>query len=251
MPVAQLLDLLEAREGIVALVGAGGKKTTLYRLAAAHEGPVAVTTTVRMAPFPAELEAARLVDDSDGLAASVPAAAERRRCVAYAAPGDRPGRMGGVAPEVVARLHRRGGFRATLVKADGARMRWLKCPRDDEPRLPAEVATVTPVVSARAIGRPLDERTAHRPAVCAARLGLAEGEAVAPRHVAALLGQLVARCREGGVRLVPVINMVDGPHLAPAAWEAGRRLLDREPDIARVILATMNRYEPLVGVVER
>ena len=33
---ARLLDLLAARTGLVCAVGAGGKKSTLYRLAEAH-----------------------------------------------------------------------------------------------------------------------------------------------------------------------------------------------------------------------
>ena len=33
----RLLDLLAARHGLVCAVGAGGKKTTLYRLVEAHK----------------------------------------------------------------------------------------------------------------------------------------------------------------------------------------------------------------------
>ena len=40
-----LLDLLGARSGIVCAVGAGGKKTVLQHLAAAHPGRVAMTAT--------------------------------------------------------------------------------------------------------------------------------------------------------------------------------------------------------------
>ena len=38
--MSDLLDVLEARAGIVCAVGAGGKKTTLYRLADLHPGRV-------------------------------------------------------------------------------------------------------------------------------------------------------------------------------------------------------------------
>ena len=52
-----LLDALGARRGMVCAVGAGGKKSTLYRLAEAHRAvgspSVALTTTVMAAPPPA------------------------------------------------------------------------------------------------------------------------------------------------------------------------------------------------------
>ncbi len=40
---ASLLDLLDARAGIVCAVGAGGKKSLLRHLATAHPGRVAIT----------------------------------------------------------------------------------------------------------------------------------------------------------------------------------------------------------------
>ena len=53
---ARLLDLLAARHGLVAAVGAGGKKSTLYRLAEAHRlvgsARVGLTCTVSMGPPP-------------------------------------------------------------------------------------------------------------------------------------------------------------------------------------------------------
>ncbi len=252
MPVTPLLDWLEAREGIVALVGAGGKKTTMYRLAAEHPGRVAVTTTVRMAHFPPEFRGSRAVGGPEDLAMLVPEMARSSRRVAYAGSEDGPGRLGGVPLDLVARLHRQAGFDATLVKADGARMRWLKCPRQGEPLLPEGVSTVIPLASARVVGRRLDARVAHRPESCAALLDLAEGQTLGAGHLATLLAQLVARSRVSDrVRVVPVINMVDGPDLERFAREAARRLLELDPQLPRVVLAAMNRPEPLVAVVGR
>ena len=54
--------------------------------------------------------------------------AKRRRAggvLVYAEPSSKPGRIGGVPPAVVAALHAAGAFDVTLVKADGARMRWI------------------------------------------------------------------------------------------------------------------------------
>ncbi|MCB1808645.1 MAG: hypothetical protein KDJ99_26900, partial [Candidatus Competibacteraceae bacterium] len=47
-----LLDSLQIQGGIVCLVGAGGKKTTLYALAQRFSGRIGITTTVHLPPFP-------------------------------------------------------------------------------------------------------------------------------------------------------------------------------------------------------
>ena len=162
----RLLDLLAARRGLVAAVGAGGKKSTLYRLAEAHRligsARVGLTCTVSWGAPPDGLVDARLVAAPERLAAELPALAQRHRLLAYAQPSPKPGRLGGLPGALIGQLHDAGDFTVTLVKADGARMRWIKAPRDDEPVLPAGVATVLPVVSIRALGRPLEPTIAHR-----------------------------------------------------------------------------------------
>ncbi len=77
----------------------------------------------------------------------LPAAVARldpARSVAYACPGDKPGRRAGASPPTIERIHREGGFAATYVKADGARMRMVKAPGADEPALPESATTVLP-----------------------------------------------------------------------------------------------------------
>ncbi len=48
----EILDLFQARRGVICAVGAGGKKSTLYNLVARHPGRVALTATVFTAHFP-------------------------------------------------------------------------------------------------------------------------------------------------------------------------------------------------------
>ncbi len=188
---ARLLDLLAARAGLVCAVGAGGKKSTLYRLAEAHllagSARIGLTCTVSMGPPPRSLPAHRLVAPAETLAEEVPALARRHRLLAYAGPSAKPGRLGGVPGELIAGLHAEAGFAVTLVKADGARMRWLKAPRDDEPVLPPDAATVLAVVSIRALGELLEPTIAHRIERVAAVTGAALGARLEPAHLARLL----------------------------------------------------------------
>ena len=247
-----LLDLLDAREGIVCAVGAGGKKSVLQHLAARHPGRVALTGTVVTMHFPERLEFSVAVAPDAELPGRI-AALDPARGVAYACPIDKPGRHGGVSPEVIVRIHREQGFAATYVKADGARMRWIKAPDDDEPALPPVFDRIVAVVSARAIGEPLGPRIAHRLERVQAVTGLARDEIVRPLHIGRLLASPEG-LRKGAERcpVAAVINMVDAPEREALAREAAGIALDLEPAIGRVVLTCLQREEdPVVDVVSR
>lgn len=249
-----LLDVLSAGRGLVCAVGAGGKKSTLYRLAEAHRAVgsarVAYTATVMVAPPPASLFGEPLIGQGEALARALPCALAQRSMVAYAGPSSKPGRLGGLAPEWVADLHARLGFTATLVKADGARMRLIKAPAEAEPVLPPGTATLLPVVSARAIGRPLDPATAHRSDQVSRITGAAPGERLEPIHLARLLVAADGALQKaGGAIVVPIVNMVEDSDLLLAARETARQALAMTRRFERVVLAAMTAEQPLVEVV--
>ncbi len=245
-----LLDALNARRGIVCTVGAGGKKTTLYRLAGAFSGRLGLTATVPTLPVPDEFRDSEVVGETDVLADEVVAASHQARRVAFAKPSDKPPRLGGIPPELVEEIHARAGFDATYVKADGARMRWIKAPSEHEPQIPLSTATVIPIVSARALGEALSERIAHRPELVAAVTGAKIGELLSPIHLGRLLASPDGALRRtGDAIVVPLINMVDDDGMLVAAREAARHALSLSRRFDRVVLARMNAPEPIVEVV--
>ncbi|MGH8117452.1 MAG: selenium cofactor biosynthesis protein YqeC [Rhodanobacteraceae bacterium] len=249
---ADLLDLFGARRGIVCAVGAGGKKTTLYRLLAAHPGRAAFTSTVFTYTFPDDLAACPVVDAPDRIVAAALAAARSHAKVAYACPSDKPGRYVGLAPAQVLQCHVEGKFDVTLVKADGARMRLIKAPDAQEPNLVAGASTVLGLVSARAIGLPLTARCAHRPECVSAVTGAADGEALTPLHLARLIASPDGLLRGvGHATFVPVINMAESAVERAAAHDAARIALDLSDRYDRVVVAAMRTAEPIVEVVAR
>ncbi|MDN5849395.1 MAG: putative selenium-dependent hydroxylase accessory protein YqeC [Nitrococcus sp.] len=247
-----ILDLLEARRGIVCAVGAGGKKTTLYRLAAAHPGKVGITTTVFMAAFPEELQAARVVVPQAELAAAVVASARENRQVVFACPSEKKERLGGLAGDSVQPLHQGGGFDLTLVKADGARMRQIKAPAAQEPNIPVGADVVLFLVSARAIGQPLDEAVAHRVECLESVTGAHRGEPIEPRHVARLLTATAgARQNVGDALLIPIINQVDTPERRHQARAVAEQALAEGDFLDRIVLTSMHMADPVVDVIRR
>lgn len=244
----RLLDVLKARTGIVCATGAGGKKTTLYRLAAANPDRVALTTSVVMAAVPPQQCDAQVVAPAAELQDLIAAATGRR--IFYAQPIDKPGRYGGVPLPLIAAIHAAGGFAATYVKADGARMRLIKAPGEDEPQIPPGTVTLLPLVSARVIGMPFSEKIAHRSERIKAVTGAAIGDIFTPEHVGRLLASPDGALRgAGNADVVPVINMVDDDTILAAAREAARAALALTRRFERVVLARMTAADPIVEVV--
>lgn len=248
---AELLDLLEARTGIVCAVGAGGKKTTLERLFAAHTGRVALTATV-MTTFAERVAAEVIIESEEQLLARVQAARRTNR-VAYARPSAKPDRLAGVPPALIERIHADGGFNATYVKADGARMRWVKAPAEDEPVLPPACQTVIALVSARVFGAPLSERIAHRVDRLSAITGARIGDPLTPVHIGRLFASSEGLLQHTQHRrVVPVINMVDDDARRKLAEAAAREALAASSRFDRVVLACMrDASHPVVAVIQR
>lgn len=248
--MSELIDLLAARSGTVCVVGAGGKKTTLYHLALTHPDRVGLTCTVPTTYFPDTLGACVVVAEAAELGAAVARAAADHRLVAFAHPLEKKGRYGGVAPTHIAEIQSVAGFDVLLVKCDGARMRWIKAPEDSEPLIPPQAATVVPIVSAKAFGEPLSETVAHRLSRVETICGAQYGEAITPVHVARLLAHEEGALKNAGnATVVPVINMVDNTVLEAAAKEAARAALDLTDRFDRVVLTSHLQTARLVGVV--
>ncbi|WP_405235146.1 selenium cofactor biosynthesis protein YqeC [Lentisalinibacter orientalis] len=248
----QLVDLLGVREGIVCVVGAGGKKSLLYALVRGHGGRVSLTATVHTAGFPADLDVERIVDEESVLAGRV-AAIPADRSVAYARPSAKPGRHAGVSAGTIRSIHEQGGFAATFVKADGARMRRVKAPAPEEPLIVPGAATVIPVVSVGAVGEPLTETVAHRVERVETVTGLPRGATLTPEALGRLLAsdQGALKGTEGS-RVVPVINMVDDRRQEELARATAAAALAMTSRFDRVLLCSLRPgSESVVAVVTR
>jgi probable selenium-dependent hydroxylase accessory protein YqeC len=233
------MDLIEAfdPEGAVAVVGAGGKKSTLYALSAALDQAV-VTATVRIPPF--EGHVGRLVVTDDPVGA-----------IEAADPGDWPlgvvpGRDGdrerylGYETETVEKLAEATDV-PILIKADGARRRWFKAPADDEPQIPATADVVVPVASVRAVGEPLTDERVHRPERVAELTGLDTGDEIHPDDIVTVLTHDDGGLKgvPDGARVVPLLNMVDDESLETTAREIAADVLEHHR-VDRVVLGRMD-----------
>ena len=247
-----LLEALGAFHGIVSVVGAGGKKSLMRRMAGEHAGRVCLTTTVRIPPLGVIPGGVTVIAPGEELPARVAEAAARHRIVVCATPETRRGRYEGVSPALVPTLHAAGNFDLTLVKADGARMRFVKVPGDDEPCIAEQSTLVVPVSSVSVLGRPLDERCAHRPERVAQVTGAAPGEPLTPLHLARLLASPEGGLRKTeGIEVVPMVTHADDEETLAAAREVARLALEMCARFDRVVLAALRAPQALREVVRR
>lgn len=238
------LDEAFAADGVVAVVGAGGKKSTLYALAADLERAV-LTATVRIPPFEGHVERLAVTGDPVEVLRSndswplglVPGRdGDRDRYLGY----DRDTLDAMAASTDV----------PILVKADGARTRWLKAPAADEPQIPDSADVVVPVASVKAVGEALDDEHVHRPERVAALTDLGPGDEIRPDHVTTVLTH-----EQGGLKGVPdaasvrpLLNMVDDDQLENIARDIAADVVDH-PRVDAVVLGRMD-LRKVVDVVE-
>ncbi|MFC6754486.1 selenium cofactor biosynthesis protein YqeC [Halorubrum tibetense] len=243
-----VVDALDAATGTTCLVGAGGKKTTLYALANRLERSV-VTATVRIPIFDRQVAAVRTTTDP-----VVALDTDPPFPLGLVPEREREDRYLGYDPETVDALGSAHDG-PVLVKADGARTRLLKAPNDREPQVPATADTVVPVASAHAIGEPLTEAVVHRPERVAAITGAAVGDEITPE----IVGRVLAHERGGMKRVpgdataIPLVNMVDDEADEAVARRIAavvrKEALDRPIDVPRIVLARM-RDATVVDVVD-
>ena len=238
---------LDAAHGTTCLVGAGGKKTTLYALADRLDRAV-LTATVRIPIFDREVAAVRVTGDPvaalgdfDDRDAAFPLGLVPER--------ERDDRYRGYDPSVVDEIGAAHDG-PVLVKADGARTRLLKAPNEREPQVPAGADRVVPVASVGAVGELLTAETVHRPERVAALTDAALGDEITPE----LVGRVLAH-EDGGLRgvpegatVIPLLNAVDDAADAAAARTVARVVRERAT-VSRVVLARMIDGE-VVDVIE-
>ncbi|AGB37884.1 selenium cofactor biosynthesis protein YqeC [Natronococcus occultus] len=241
----ELSEALNARGNVTCVVGAGGKKSTLYALGDVLERAV-VTATVRIPPF--EDQVADVVVSDAPLEAIRSAESWPLGLVAGREGSDRYlGYDPATVDEFVDELDPET---SVVVKADGARTRWFKAPDDDEPQLPAATDVVVPIASAKIVGERLDEEHVHRPERVAAITDLEPGDRISATDVATVVASERGGCKDvpEDATVIPLVNMVDTPELETAAREIATAIHDRRT-VPRVVLTRLLEDDPVVDVV--
>jgi len=176
---------------LIAIIGAGGKTTTMYTLAGelAQQGKHVITTTTTQIfyPEPAETDLLIIESNSDTLLKTIEESWPQCHRITVAERILRAGKLGGLQPEQPYELLMNSGAHVVIVEADGARHRMIKAPAEHEPVIPSHTNVALLLMSAAAINKPLDENTAHRPEFIASVTGIRVGDVLSPAVIAKLM----------------------------------------------------------------
>jgi molybdenum cofactor cytidylyltransferase len=221
-----LVPLGIGRGDVVAVVGAGGKTTLVYALAAEARDlgwRVLVTTTTHMGTLP-EATTGPLIVESDGVSdEGIEAALRDHGRATILGRRVRPDKLEGLAPERVDALRSRADL--VLIEADGARSRSLKAPAAHEPVVPASASVMVVLAALDVLGTPAAGALVHRPEIVGRLAGLGPDDPVTEEALAACLSHPESyrtRVRPGLRALVFLNKVEDGGREAAAERIAAR-----------------------------
>ncbi len=198
--LSHLLDL--PPHPLIAIVGAGGKTTTMYTLAhelAQHGKRIITTTTTNIfPPQSGETDTLIISPDTPTLLIMIQSAWPYHHHITVAASTTSAGKLAGLQPDQPHQLLTQSGADAIIVEADGARHRMIKAPAEHEPLIPTHTNLVLLMLSAEAINQTLNSEIAHRPERIAALLDMNQGEILTPTRIANLMLN-----EQGGLKHIP------------------------------------------------
>ncbi|PKN97893.1 MAG: putative selenium-dependent hydroxylase accessory protein YqeC [Chloroflexi bacterium HGW-Chloroflexi-4] len=170
-----------------AVVGAGGKTSTMAALARQVEGAAWVTTTTHLgtdqtaiADLHCVLETEKDINPAHWL---------QQKVTLLTGAETNDGRLHSPTPELLEEIRLASEHNAVhlIFEADGSRSIPLKAPGDHEPPIPAWARQVIIVVGASALGNPLNEQTVFRAGRYAELTGLLEGQTITIESVRDML----------------------------------------------------------------
>lgn len=235
---------------IIALVGAGGKSSLLFRLGhelAAAGRPALLTSTTRMWARQVDRAPFSLISASEPtLTLELPTSLRGYgQVLVLAALANEPRKLVGLAPELICRLAALNEVGAVVIEADGSRERPLKAPAGHEPVVPACATHMITVAGVAAVGQTLDSAVVHRPELVAALTGLGLGDPLTPETVAALLVHPAGGLKGRPAGATPLLYLNLALDAASDDAEAQRRL-DVARRIAALVLAASPAYDAVL-----
>ncbi len=216
MPIIHSVDLarVAAPGDIVAIVGAGGKTSTMFALSQslASAGRRVLSTKSTTIFRPTMARSPGVVDvPPERWASDLRRLLRERLELTVVVGSPTADRWEGVPPERTRELRDAAQADNVIVEADGARGRLLKAPAAHEPSMPPEANVVMPVASLLAVGKALNPTHVHRAELVAELLGVQVDNLIRVEHVATILLSERGGFKHapGQARVWPVLTRVD------------------------------------------
>ena len=222
--------LILERQGVVSLVGAGGKTSLMFKLAReisdAGDTVLTTTTTKILNPTPQQSSNLIISDDLDTIIKNTEEVYKKnQRHITAAASRVQPeNKLIGLQPEIIDALAATKIFGWIIVEADGAARKPLKAPASHEPVIPESSTHVVGICGLRAVGNPLSETWVHRSERFAEIAGLNSGQTITAEAFGDMLVHekgIFKGTPSSALRIV-FLNQAD----VPAGNDAGKRIAE-------------------------
>ena len=210
----EALELEESEH--IALMGGGGKTTTMWSMARelSRTAPTVVTSTTKAGTIPNEIPVVAWPGEfpAHALHDAMSAAFHASSLIALTN-GERTRRLEGVSPVVVDEVFFRCGASHIINEADGARMKPFKAPAEREPVIASTTTVGAVMIGLDSVGVPIDDEHLHRSEIITALTGASMGDTFTPAHIATIVRDYLQRLEFlQSVRAAVIINKVDeGP----------------------------------------
>lgn len=249
----RLMEALDFRRGdMAALIGAGGKTTTMYRLAKELRddgGKIMVTTTTKIfKPTRPHVDRLFLVQDIESLSDAC-ATITAPVIIGAGASVNGEGKLLGLPPSWLDQLNEGKTLDAILVEADGAASRGFKVPAEFEPVIPAQTRLAVWLMAVTVLDKPFDATWVHR----ADRAAILLGREIAGPITSDLVIELVnhpAGCWRGvpsASRKIAIVNQADDAEEFAAAELLAEKILGC--GMERVLITSYTGDEPVKKVL--
>lgn len=256
-----LTDAFQINPGeVVALVGGGGKSTTMFRLGAelALAGKrVLLTTTTHLSADQAQLAPAHVVSPpkpptlNDLLPALQKAIDRHGQVLLISSVEEAIQKAGGIDPATVDALAQTGLFDVIINEADGAKKLPFKAPANHEPVIPACTSLVIPVAGLDILGQPLDDDHTHRAEIIARLSGSPAGAPISAHTIAGVIAHPLGGLKNvpALARVIPLLNKADC--VTPETAQTVARLLLQTERITQVAIGAVAQNPPISRVENR
>ncbi len=222
-----LINIELGRKEMVCLVGAGGKTSTMFRLArelsSAGRKVLVTTTTAIYCPerkqydqiLVSEEESLDLFDNRTDYGITV-----FGRSISH------EGKLLGVGPAFLNAIFRKGLFDYILVEGDGSKGRSVKAPAGHEPVIPLYSTKVLGIVGLDCIGKEVGPEYVHRTEIFCSIIGCSTGDIINSDMISKLIAH-----KEGMFKAVPalaerylILNKAEGHNERAAASDIVQKL---------------------------
>jgi molybdenum cofactor cytidylyltransferase len=184
----------------LAIVGAGGKTTAMFRISRQLDSPVLMITTTHIGINQADLaDKCLVITDPEEIRKAMDEMEEHQTIFLSGGATD-DGRYTAISDRCQDRLIEECSRRkiSLLIEADGARGLPLKAPAKHEPAIPGWANSVLVVAGLQGLNQPLSDEHVHRPERFAEISELKDGEIITPGVLERVLGH-----PDGGLKGIP------------------------------------------------